>query len=146
MLDKSDIDALNIYLNLFQIVSNIDKEKITNHTINYIKEHDINSLYIIGEVFYSKISKLKIILKKFFSANSINLIHGGIIELNIEELENYNPNVKINTILLFNVQIEKEIERVCKISQVDNHNQYELDINKKMELLTEKMIEITMEL
>lgn len=141
--DKNENEMYDIYMNLCFFFANKNHEQLLKNVCYYEKNNEVFN--IIGLIFLSKISSVKcwiLDLKTKFA----ELIDDSCINYDVfEKLENFNLNIRMNKILLFKLQLEKELERIYKIHQVENFNLYELEVNKKMELLTSRMIELTIQ-
>lgn len=141
--DKNENEMYDIYMNLCFFFANKNHEQLLKNVCHYEKNNEVFN--IIGLIFLSKISSVKhwiLDLKTKFAER----IDDSCINYDVfEKLENFNLNIRMNKILLFKLQLEKELERIYKIHQVENFNLYELEVNKKMELLTSRMIELTIQ-
>lgn len=112
------------YEKMFHILTNIDTNVLKfffNDFFDYKKQ-------ILGY--------LEIMQTKFG-----DYIHNKYFNFNINySLEKLNFNVKINQFRLFLLQIKNEIKRIYSLHQVNTNCEFELVINKKINMLTEKMI------
>ena len=140
--DENDIDE--IFDNFSFFVNNVKDKKFSKDIFKNVTIDDL-IMGIINQFASSLINncchRVQII-----KSNFSELISNKYIDLNIfEKINLYNNKVKVNKLCLFLIQIENEVKRIYKTNQVENIESYEFAINKKMEILTDKMIKFTEE-
>lgn len=138
--DKNDNEIDNIYMELCFFFANKNHERLLKNICYYEKNNKVYDIII--EIFLNTIGSMETEISDLKLKFADACINYDVFE----KLKNFNLNVRINKILLLKLQLEKELVRVYKIHQVENFSLYELEINKKIELLTSKMIEFTIKL
>lgn len=156
-------ELFNIICYHIKKIENQDLINMFDHNLNYRTNGiNFNSIFVIMK---NNNQSYNIICNKFLN----NLLRDVLVKNLFEKIKNnfakhiddacinyyafvrleklnLNLNIKMNKILLLKLQLEKELERIYKIHQVDNFSLYELEVNKKMELLTSRMIELTIQI
>jgi hypothetical protein len=118
--------------------------RLLNKIINSIN-HSWKNTFNYSDVSYEKTRDSKHYIDVVKSKFSENIQH-TYIDLDIfEKVELYNNNVRINKISLFKLQIENEIQKNYQTHEVSNISSFELEINRKLEVLTNEMLRLTRE-
>jgi hypothetical protein len=125
-------------------VDNVKNNNLSTDILKYIKNDDITAN--IFTVFYGIIKNSCYDNIQITKSNFSELISNKYIDLDIfEKINLYNNKVKVKKLCLFLIQIENEVKRIYKNHQVENIELYEFGVNKKIEILTDKMIIFTEE-
>jgi hypothetical protein len=140
--NENEIDE--IFDNFCFFVDNVTDKKFSKDIFANVKINDF-ILEIFNHIVNSLITNCRHHVQ-ITKSNFNELISNKYIDLNIfEKINLYNNKVKLNKLCLFLMQIENEVKRIYKNHQVENIESYEFTINKKMEILTDKMIKFTEE-
>jgi len=154
--DKNDNEIYDIYSNLTLIVDDINtnNKQLSKNIIDDINKNSYEVSNIIFDNYFNRMScycSNTFYGKNNYISNTKSKFMEHIVNTYIDfdifdKFGKYDCNVRINKILLFKLQLEKELERIYKIHQVKKFSMYELEVNKKMELLTSRMIELTIQI
>jgi hypothetical protein len=140
--NENEIDE--IFDNFCFFVDNMTDKKISKDILKNVKMDNF-IMYIINQFIGNIIINCRHLVQ-ITKSNFSELISNKYIDLNIfEKINLYSYKVKINKLRLFLLQIENEVEKIYKCQNVKDIESYEFEINKKLEILTNKMIKFTEE-
>lgn len=138
--NENEIDE--IFDNFCFFVDNVIDKKFSKDIFANVKNDDF-IIGIINQFIGNIITNCRHHIQ-ITKSNFNELISNKYIDSNIfEKINLYNNKVKLNKLYLFLIQIENEVKRIYKNHQVEDIESYEFVINKKIEILTDKMIKYT---
>ena len=139
-LTQNNLDE--IFENFCLIIDNEIAKNFSRNILKYIKSDFVGK--IILDQFINRLNHSCQINKQNLQSTHNENISNAYIDLDIfEKINNFNNyKVKLNKLYLFLLQIENELEEFYKLHQVKDFESFEFEINKKMEIITDKIIKI----
>lgn len=130
----------DIFENLCIFVNDAKDKKLSVDIFKNIKNDDIITNILNMFINEMNICRqfISILKSKFSDYIALTYIDFDIFE----KINLFTNKVKLNKLCLFLLQIENEVKRICNNHQVEDNISFEFKINKKIEILTDKMIKL----